>query len=363
MEGPRSPAENELGTVIDFLNSNLRQSQAWSISAEYPTALTNTNIHNMRIITENEKILSHAVLKPLIIKSPHVIFKVGAIGSVVTNPDHRSQGLSTNIISNCLDEAQRQQCDVAILWTDLFDFYRRMGFELAGNEISFVIDRPLETKTQELRFSNDSRIAPEAILRLFMNHTVNTVRTAEEVRKFLAIPQTKIYTAWTANNQLAAYAIEGKGADLSGYIHEWGGGVNEILSLVSWIQKTQNKPLTLIAPAHSQNLVRELKRQNVMCNEGFLGMIKILNFDQLANKVKRAFRNVGVTQIVLEKGPGAVLFGVGEELFTLQNEADVARLLFGPVHMDELDMLSEKARAQLGLLLPLPFWLWGWDSI
>ena len=95
MEGPRSPTENEFDRVLDFLNGQLRPDSQWSIAQEYPTALSTTNLHNMRIITENERILSHAVLKPLIVKTPHVVLKVGAIGSVVTDESARGQGLST----------------------------------------------------------------------------------------------------------------------------------------------------------------------------------------------------------------------------------------------------------------------------
>lgn len=363
MEGPRSPAEGELPRVIDFLNSRLREGAEWSISAEYPTALTASNLHNMRIVTDSEKVLSHAVLKPLVVKSPHLIYKVGAIGSVVTDPNHRNQGLSTTVIKDCLEEASRQQCDLAVLWTDLYDFYRKMGFELAGTEFGLVIDKPLKSAATGLRFSDDSKVSAEAIHRLYSAHTVGSVRTIDDVRKFLAIPKTKIYTAWEADGSLAAYAIEGKGADLGGYIHEWGGPVSKVLALLSWVKSRAAGSLTLIAPRHSQNLVAQLQAQGALLNEGFLGMIKILNFDQLAGKIKRAFRSEGISDVVLERTAGGVMFGVGAELFTLDQETDITRLLFGPVDINALDIFSEPARAKLSRLLPLPLWLWGWDSV
>src|SRR5690349_20534726 len=102
MEGPRTPNEAELPHVLDFLNQKLRNEASWSIAAEYPTAFSRHNLHNMRIIADEGKVLSHAVLKPFIIKSPHVIFKVGAIGSVVTDDGHRGQGLSTQVLNDCI---------------------------------------------------------------------------------------------------------------------------------------------------------------------------------------------------------------------------------------------------------------------
>ncbi|MBX2988590.1 MAG: GNAT family N-acetyltransferase [Bdellovibrionaceae bacterium] len=363
MEGPRSPAESEFPQVINFLNSSLREGAEWSISNEYPTALTSNNIHNIRIITDEERIVSHAVLKPLIVKSPHVIFKVGAIGSVVTDPSHRNQGLSTTILNSCLKEAAQQQCDVAVLWTNLYDFYRRLGFELAGTEMSFTFEAPLNVPAGDLRFSDENRVSPEAIHRLYSTHTVGSVRGAEDIRKFMGIPKTLVYTAWEKDGSLAAYAIEGKGADLGGYIHEWAGGTSKVLALLSWIQSRRQGPLTLISPRHCRNMVTQLTGKGAMVNEGFLGMIKILNFDQLTAKLKRAFRAEGVADIVFERTAGGVLFGVGSELFTLQEEGDVCRLIFGPLDIQELDMFSEAARARLAKVLPLPLWLWGWDSV
>lgn len=364
MEGPRSPREAELPQVLDFLNKKLRNEASWSIAAEYPTAFSPNNLHNMRIISDaNTGVLSHAVLKPLIIKSAHVIFKVGAIGSVVTDDSHRGQGLSTKLIKDCLQAATDQSCDVAILWTDLFDFYKRLGFELAGSEVSFVIEDNFEVPAHNLRFSNDNKVSPDAIYRLYSTHSVNSVRTIEETRKFLSIPQTKVYTAWESNGQLAAYAIEGKGADLGGYIHEWGGSVSKLMALFSYIREQKGQPYTIISPAHAQNLIQQLQTKPVTMNQGFLGMIKFVNFDQLSAKIKRAFRAEGISDIVLEKHPAHFVFGIGQDLYTINQETDMVRLLFGPVDYRGLGIFKEETVQKLEKVLPLNLWIWGWDSI
>lgn len=363
MEGPRSPQEAELPRVLKFLSQTLRAQATWSIAAEYPTALTPQNIHNIRIISEGDRVLSHAVLKPLIVKSPYVMFKVGAIGSVVTDENHRGRGLSTKIIQDCLKSASEQQCDIAILWTDQFDFYRKMNFELAGSEVSFVIEENFEANAAGLKMMSDNKVSPDSIHRLYSTHTVSSVRTIEETRKFMQIPQTKVYTAWEANGQLAAYAIEGKGVDLGGYIHEWGGQTSKLMALLSYIRKEKNQPFTIIIPRHSQNLITQLQAQKTTMNNGFLGMIKIIHFDQLAAKIKRAFRAEGIADIVLEKSGDHYLFGVGSELFTIREETDLVRLLFGPLDYKSLGMFKDETCDKLTKILPLPLWIWGWDSI
>lgn len=363
MEGPRSPQEKEFPRVLEFLDKNLRKQINWSIAAEYPTALTPANIHNIKIIATQDEVLAHAVLKPLIIKTPHIVFKAGAIGSVVTADSHQGNGYSSTIIQDCLKSATEQACDIAILWTDIFDFYRKFGFELAGSEVSFVVENEFEANLENLRFSNTMRVAPDAIQRLYSQHSVGSVRTSEDIRKFLNIPQTTVYTAWEPNGQLAAYAVEGKGIDLGGYIHEWGGATSKLMALFSYIRTQKQTAYTIICPKHSQNLIRQLSQITNSINYGFLGMIKITNFEALATKIKRAFRAEGIADFSLEKHPDYYLFGVGQELLTLKNESDLTQLLFGPVDYKMLNAFSDEALNKLQKILPLKFWVWGWDSI
>ncbi len=90
---------------------------------------------------------------------------------------------------------------------------------------------------------NSVKVDPEAILRLYSQHTTGSVRTVEDIRKFLTIPNTRVFTAWDEKNVLQAYAVEGKGADLEGYIHEWGGGVSKLLPLIKFALQERKRPL------------------------------------------------------------------------------------------------------------------------
>ena len=130
-----------MNQLEDFLNDQLRPNKPWALTKEYPLAFNEKNFENIKIIQDqNNKILSHAVIKILNIKSPIGIFKVATIGSVVTAPEYRKKGLCKEIINECLRHAEKKCCDFAILWTDLFDFYQKFDFELCGSEISFQIN-------------------------------------------------------------------------------------------------------------------------------------------------------------------------------------------------------------------------------
>lgn len=363
MHIPRSPEAHEWSRVVDFLNAQLRQNNAWTIASEYPTAFSTNNIHNMSIITEDEKIISHAVLKTLIVKTPHAIFKVGAIGSVVTDPDYRQQGHSRKNIEKCIQLAQEQDCDLVILWTDQFEFYRKMGFELAGFEHSYIIDKPQALKNKNLRLVSGNNVDPAALLKLYSQHSVHAVRNLEDFRQYVKIPNSNLYTAWDQNNQLAAYAVEGKGADLINYVHEWAGQVEALLDLFQYIRTQKNQPITVMTPAHSQNLRQHLELTASVAHQGYLGMLKIVNKNSLLTKIKKAFRAEGHEKIIFEQQPEHFVFGFGPDLYTLNKESDLVQLLFGPLNVNSLDFVSTETKNKISTLLPMPLWIWGWDSI
>lgn len=363
MDGPKAPNEIEYSNLIQFLNTELRGQENWSITNEYPLAFNEGNRRNIRIITEQNKVISHALVRPLIVKTPVAPFKVAAIGSVVTSSDHRKNGYSTKVIESCLQLAMSQNCELAILWTNLHDFYRRLGFELAGSELSIIFDRQLQLPDSNLKFIEGAKVAPEAIHRLYQQHTVASHRTLDELRQSLKIPNSRIYTAWDTHGLLQAYAIEGKGADLLGYVHEWGGGVPSLLQLFNHIQLQQNKPITIITPKHAQNLIRQCKEHHLAIHEGFLGMVKILDVQKIINKVKRYAKSQGVTDLVLEYQDHKLFIGMRDNILTTDSEGDMARIFFGPLTPSEIQLFSETTRTALAKILPLPLWVWGWDSV
>lgn len=362
MEGPRQPNSAEFENVVDFITHSLRPDAKWRVNAEYPTALNLNNLHNMRIITDENRVLSHAVLKPLIVKTPVAVWKVGAIGSVVTDEAFRNKGLSSKVMEDCIQEAKRQGCDLAILWTNLYDFYRKLGFELGGTEVSIVLNEEFSIPVEPLSYVKGAQVSADAIYRLYNQHTVSTARTSEDIKKFLQIPASHVYTAWDQAGQLVAYAVEGKGADLTNYVHEWGGNASKILALLAHIRKEKNAPITVIMPAHSRNLILQLsKLPQAVLHEGFLGMIKILNSESVFLKVKKHARSLGVADMVFETRNGVTLFGVGGDLIEITDEKDIVNLIFGPI--PDIPHLNPHSIEKIKKVLPLPLWVWGWDSV
>lgn len=363
MEGPRPPFENEYSKVINFVSNSLRPNYQWNISEEYPTAFNLANLNNIRVMFDDSEVVSHALIKPLLVKTPLLILKVAGIGSVVTANSHRQQGLSRKVLEDCLKTAEAQGCDIALLWTDIPDFYRKFQFELAGADNHFIINKPLPTTAPPLRFVTGPQVSAEAILNLYQRHTVTTLRTADEIRKFLKIPNTNVYTAWHANNQLAAYAIEGKGADLGGHIHEWGGNLPELFALLNYVRSSTQKNLSLIAPAHAQNLTRQLDSNGIPKQENFLGMIRILRTDLLCSKIKKASRDLGMDDFIFERQGSQYYIGRPGHIFKTDSLVDLTRLIFGPWQPKDIYNFDADSLALLNKIFPVQMWMWGWDSV
>jgi predicted acetyltransferase len=223
MEETKQPNKEEMASTIEFFDRNLRRGYGWSIQQEYPLAMHESNLNNFRILKHEDQIVSGAVMKMHIIKCVMGLFKASAIGSVVTSPEHRNQGFSQKVLNDCVALSEKQVCDFAILWSDLFDFYRKLGFELAGSEVSMVINSEMNVQDSSVRIMESNKVSAEALLKVYNYHTTGTIRTVRDINAYLQIPNSRVYTAWDKNNQLLAYAVEGKGADLTNYIHEWGG--------------------------------------------------------------------------------------------------------------------------------------------
>lgn len=364
MEGPRAPRQEEWSSVLEFLTKSLRPGQTWSLDQEYPSALNQQNLQNVRILkSANNDILSSAVMKPFLVKSLVGVMKVAGIGSVVTAEDQRGQGFSGQIMNSCLEAARMDVCDFAILWTNLFDFYRKLGFELAGTEVSMILEQPV-TSTQNFKVIEGAQIDPSAILRLYGQHPCGGFRNEEDIRRHLKIPQSRVYTAWDNNNQMKAYAVEGKGADLQGYIHEWGGDTQALVALFSHMQKKNpDKALVVMTPPSAENLRRTLIAQGAKEYQGILGMIKIVSPVALYGKILRYARSLGLEDLRLEEQNGVTVFGCGKETYSTDNQSDIVRMIFGPQKPSTMHSFDPHTAKVLDEVFPIPFWLWGWDSI
>lgn len=359
----KSPSKLELNKVISFLNSQLRAEVDWSMDKEYPIAFSGFNINNIKFIEDEGKILSHALLKYLMIKTPAGIFKTAIIGSVVTDKDHQRKGLAKKLVEELIAKATADNCDICLLWSDLDKFYTDLGFELAGSEEHVQIKSKAtpEALNPDYRFSDDPKVNAEPIQKLFSKHLVGSLRSNKEIDSYLKIPRSNVFSLWSNTNELLAYAIQGRGVDLKNVIHEWGGGVEHLTQLFSHILKKQ-KAVEVITSSTAINLVKNLKDTfEAKHTTRTLGYIKILNIQSIHSKILRWARIQGEYHLQTFNQGSDIFIRYKSKNYQLPNEQALTRLVWGPINPDILNNIDDELKASLLSVFPLPLWVWGWD--
>ena len=364
MEGPRPPELQEFSRFVHFVQKQMGSDHPWSLTDEYPLVLTPENRANMRWITKGEQVISAAAFKNLLVKTPLGLFRAGAIGSVVTHPDHRNQGHSHRVIASCLDLAQNQICDLVILWSDLHDFYQKQGFALSGSEIHLKIEKPLHADQLQFSCEGPVKVSSETIARLYSAHRAGVIRTLKDIEEHLKIPNSRIYVAKDQQGLVQAYAVEGKGRDLVDHVHEWGGSVSALIRLFDYMFEARNqRGFAVLCPQHSENLIRNLLQRGATQHSGFLGLMRIINPYSIISKVRRQAYLLGFDDFIFKQQNEQFLVGFGPNLFEISSQAILTQLVFGPEKPSQTRAFDEETAAKLDKLLPIPFWIWGWDSV
>ncbi len=361
----KTPESTDWIVLNEFLDKNLRSDVEWSLKDEYPLALSEKNIKNIKVINDEGQVVAHAVVQPTIVKTHYHVFKVGLIGSVVTDEDRRGQGMSKNIINSCIQQCEAIDCDIAMLWTDMFNFYAQFGFEVAGSEIALQADSNFKgTIRESLKILDTPQVSPQAILKLFNQHQLRSHRQIADIAQFLKIPNTEVYTAWNQlTNTLEAYCIIGKGADFTNYIHEWGGNVSSIVSLVKYIVEKKKTTVTLITPPQNSNLINQMSDAGAQKFFGVLGMMRIINPQNFCKKIKKGARALGYNDLAFEYRDGKYYFGFADEIYCTDSDQDIVRLVFGPNTPEKIHQFNKETIEAFKEIFPIPFWIWGWDSI
>ncbi len=165
--------------------------------------------------------------------------KVALVGNVATAPDERGKGLMRKLMDEVESRARAQGADAIVLWSDLSDFYQKLGFSAGGNEIRMTLSvRKLDSGKVPFIWVPEGAVSDEHIARMlelratgFRKPLYQIERSIAEFRELLGIPDLALIFACRGNfpagkapqaGDIQSFFIVGKGADMQGVIHEWG---------------------------------------------------------------------------------------------------------------------------------------------
>ncbi len=365
LEGPRALRPEEHPDALRFVNSVFRPENPDTMEDEFPHVLGLENIENMCVIVKDGEVISHTAIYHSTIRSGDLEFKMGGISAVGTHPDYRGRGLAGRVLKDCMRVMRESGCHLSFLWTDLHDFYRPLGYEPAG---SFYLFKPPASVMSDA--SQDCELVPYAPERLFEiieihdREYLRVDRTQKEYEKYFGLPRIQTLLA-LRDGKVSAYAVMGKGRDLRGFMHDWGGNPKDLMRLARELgdlsdtgeiyvlaPSCKNGFTTLLTDLGAPGAFMKLVMLNIVDVEGMAAIVS----DYISRRLDKNFR-------IIQDDAGIKL-EVGPEEAYVEPARMLVSVLFGPEPPSTFlsDFSAETLRA-LDEALPIPLFIWGLDWV
>ncbi len=199
-------------------------------------------------IFEKEKLISSAAVRLAELKTGwgNIPLNVAIIGAVVTHPDWRGKGLASRAVSLVLQWAREHHASLALLWSSEHSFYQKFGFELCGRQVQLPLVEISSATQTEIKIHQGWN---HRLFELFQKRPEGLVLKNEDRIWFESHKNVSwFYTG--SPNYPEAYVALGRGIDLSGVIHEWGGNPIQVMAIFHYI-KNNNKDISILgSPEH-----------------------------------------------------------------------------------------------------------------
>lgn len=250
-----SPADH--AAFVAFLDAGMRPAQAPTRAADdFPVILAPANLAAMHAIRDDSGFLAGlaTLTRPCLTSAGEVL--VAGIGSVVTRPDRRGEGLSSSLQRVVVDHLAAAGIPLAVLWTDQPEIYAGRGFQAAGWEyhldlggLSAAVPWPDDADWLVL----DGRHADD-LAALYAAHPLRTLREATDHRALYSMPGTRI-RGLARGGRLLASACCGKGEDFPDYVAEWAGPADLALAVLARVA-AEGLARRALTPAGREDLLQ-----------------------------------------------------------------------------------------------------------
>jgi len=202
---------------------------------------------------ESSELVSHVMTAKVTLMTGEGSLRALLIGSVATRPSHRGRGHATAVLEQVLDRARSEGLDLVLLWSDQWDFYRRLGFEPMG--------RQLEVRLHFDNRQRDPAVRPARVgdlPALLALHERKPLRVRRELAAMALMLSAAPMETWVLDEAggLQAYACLGKGQDFGGWWHELGGEDADVRRLLSGAMAHLGRDTaTVMVPPYRTELV------------------------------------------------------------------------------------------------------------
>ncbi|MEO0650412.1 MAG: GNAT family N-acetyltransferase, partial [Planctomycetota bacterium] len=206
--------------------------------------------------------------------------RLGLIGWVATDPAARRRGLASQVLTAAEAELAAAGCELALLWADDPEFYRRRGYLDLGTERDLALDAsslrrlPAWEGPGRATRALDPQADAGATLGLYRGQPAHVRRTLTEHAALLGANRMRGRVA-TQDGAAVAYALEGRGGDLQGVVHEWSGDPEAVLGLqreLAGAALERGERAFVIGPGHEHPVCAAWEALDLAPTLGTLGM-------------------------------------------------------------------------------------------
>lgn len=265
--------ESDAREAAELMRSVLRP--AGELAPEYPLVFGEGGAGQLLSLREEGCVVSTCAVIERKLLYPGGETKVGLIGSVVTHPEARGRGYATKVLEYAEETLRELGCDHALLWADDPVFYGRRGYALEGHEVDFLVDDgvgafPATTLNVRPLGAGES----EVVHSLYSKHEARVERSAAETAKLLTCPGMTVLVA-EREGEVVSYLCFGRGADLEGVAHEWGGDSEGVMACVANLLE-EHETVFVMTPGDAGALGDRLDSIGALRAHGRIGMSKSL---------------------------------------------------------------------------------------
>lgn len=192
--------------------------------------------------------------------------RVGILGAVATHPDWRGRGVASSVVDRLVDWLDEKKVAGTALWGSEQRFYSKWGFVPSGRQWQIPLAKLLLSPSESGAHEAISVGWNPALFELLQRRSGGLVIQEADRRWFEAHRNVQWY--WLGSRETpSAYLAFGRGIDLPGVVHEWGGDPSELVRLLTEVALRHPGAQLLCGPGQMGSLE---------CQNGFIPKDEVL---------------------------------------------------------------------------------------
>jgi GNAT superfamily N-acetyltransferase len=167
---------------------------------------------------QDSKLVSHVGARVTNLIDQEKSYRVGIIGAVATDPLARGNGYSTQLLNQAIEWLKPFQVDWIFLWGSEHEFYKKLGFELAGQQC-----RAFYKDFSSKNSSTISSVSVQSGFNLAIFDALkkqNGIQLQDDDLNWVQAHKT---IEWYSTQNPFSFVGYQRGLDLKSIVHEFGG--------------------------------------------------------------------------------------------------------------------------------------------